>query len=130
MLSSHLFLFFCQPSLLPPFTVPCKMVLARPYEQVICPQHFRSSETEDTCDGYFACAKNLQHACLVFCLRENGGKMSCVCARIIVVVIIIIFPFTSGVVEAPQMISQLLFSIFPCSPLPSVTWRTPGLFIT
>ena len=28
MLSSHLFL--CLPCLLPPFTVPCKMVLARP----------------------------------------------------------------------------------------------------
>ena len=31
MLSSHLFL--CLPSLLPPFTVPCKMVLARPGER-------------------------------------------------------------------------------------------------
>ena len=31
MLSSHLFL--CLPCLLPPFTVPCKMVLARPDEQ-------------------------------------------------------------------------------------------------
>ena len=30
MLSSHLFL--CLPHLLPPFTVPCKMVLARPDE--------------------------------------------------------------------------------------------------
>ena len=30
MLSSHLF--FCRPCLLPPFTVPCKMVLARPDE--------------------------------------------------------------------------------------------------
>ena len=30
MLSSHLFL--CQPCLLPPFTVPCKMVLARPIQ--------------------------------------------------------------------------------------------------
>ena len=30
MLSSHLFL--CPPCLLPPFTVPCKMVLARPDE--------------------------------------------------------------------------------------------------
>ena len=30
MLSSHLFL--CLPCLLPPFTVPCKMVLARPDE--------------------------------------------------------------------------------------------------
>ena len=31
MLTSHLFL--CLPCLLPPFTVPCKMVLARPDEQ-------------------------------------------------------------------------------------------------
>ena len=31
MLSSHLFL--CPPCLLPPFTVPCKMVLARPDER-------------------------------------------------------------------------------------------------
>ena len=31
MLSSHLFL--CPPCLLPPFTVPCKMALARPDEQ-------------------------------------------------------------------------------------------------
>ena len=31
MLSSHLFL--CLPCLLPPFTVPCRMVLARPDEQ-------------------------------------------------------------------------------------------------
>ena len=31
MLSSHFF--FCLPCLLPPFTVPCKMVLARPDEQ-------------------------------------------------------------------------------------------------
>ena len=31
MLSSHIFL--CPPCLLPPFTVPCKMVLARPDER-------------------------------------------------------------------------------------------------
>ena len=31
MLSSHLF--HCLPCLLPPFTVPCKMVLARPDER-------------------------------------------------------------------------------------------------
>ena len=37
MLSSHLFL--CLPRLLPPFTVPCKMVLARPNEQETCPYH-------------------------------------------------------------------------------------------
>ena len=37
MLSSHLFL--CLPCLLPPFTVPCKMVLARPDEQEAWPYH-------------------------------------------------------------------------------------------
>ena len=39
MSSSHLFL--CLPCLLPPFTVPCKMVLARPDEQGICPYYCR-----------------------------------------------------------------------------------------
>ena len=37
MLSSHLFL--CLPCLLHPFTVPCKIVLARPDEQETCPYH-------------------------------------------------------------------------------------------
>ena len=37
MLSSHLFL--CLPCLLPPFTVPCKMVLARPDEGETWPYH-------------------------------------------------------------------------------------------
>ena len=35
MMSSHLF--FCLPCLLPPFTVPCKTVLARPDNQETCP---------------------------------------------------------------------------------------------
>ena len=35
MMSSHLF--FC---LLPPFTVPCNLVLARPDERETCPYHF------------------------------------------------------------------------------------------
>ena len=34
------------------------------------------------------------------------------------------------VVGAPQMISQPVFSIFPCSPLPFGTCRTPGLSIS
>ena len=38
LMSSHLFL--CLPCLLPPFTVPGKMVLARPDEQETCPYHF------------------------------------------------------------------------------------------
>ena len=37
-LSSHLFL--CLPCLLPPFTVPCKMVLARPDEWETWPYHY------------------------------------------------------------------------------------------
>ena len=37
MLPSHLF--FCQPCLLPSFTVPCKMFLARPDERETRPYH-------------------------------------------------------------------------------------------
>ena len=40
MLSSHLF--FCLPCLLPPFVVPCKIVLARPDERETCPHHCSS----------------------------------------------------------------------------------------
>ena len=38
-------------------------------------------------------------------------------------------PLIARVVGAPQMISQPVPSIFPCSPQPSGTWRTPGLSI-
>ena len=38
MLSSHHFL--CLPCLLPLFTLPCKMVLARPDERETCPCHY------------------------------------------------------------------------------------------
>ena len=43
--------------------------------------------------------------------------------------IIIINPLTARVVGAPQMILQPVFSIFPCSPLPSGTCWSPGLSI-
>ena len=43
--------------------------------------------------------------------------------------LIIIYPLTARVVGAPQMISQPVSSIFPCSPLPSETCQTPGLSI-
>ena len=39
----------------------------------------------------------------------------------------LIYPLTARVVGAPQMISQPVSSIFPCSPMPSETWGTPGL---
>ena len=45
------------------------------------------------------------------------------------IIIIIIYALTMRVVGAPQMISQPVSSIFPCSPLPSGTWQTPGLSI-
>ena len=41
----------------------------------------------------------------------------------------LINPLTVRVVGAPQIISQPVSSIFLCSPLPSGTWRTPGLSI-
>ena len=44
-------------------------------------------------------------------------------------IFIIISPLTGRVVGAPQMISQPVSSTFSCSPLPSGTWRTPGLSI-
>ena len=44
-------------------------------------------------------------------------------------IVIIIYPLTTRVFGAPQMISQPVFSIFPCSPLPSWTWRSPGLSV-
>ena len=44
-------------------------------------------------------------------------------------IIIIINSLTVRVIGAPQMILQPVFSIFPCSLLPSGTCRTPGLSI-
>ena len=46
-----------------------------------------------------------------------------------IIIIVIIYPLTTSVAGAPQMIVQPVFSIFPCSPLPSGTCRTPGLSI-
>ena len=53
--------------------------------------------------------------------------------QLITIIIIIINPLTAKVIGAPQMILQPVFSIFPCSPLPSGTWwtcRTIGLSIS
>ena len=48
---------------------------------------------------------------------------------IIFFISISIYPITARFVWAPQMMSQPVSSIFPCSLLPSRTWRTPGLSI-
>ena len=42
---------------------------------------------------------------------------------------IIIYPLTARVIGSPQMLSKSISSIFPCSQLPSGTWRTPSLSI-
>ena len=47
----------------------------------------------------------------------------------LIIIIIIIYPLSARVVGAPQMISPPVSPIFPCSPLPPGTWRTPGLSI-
>ena len=47
----------------------------------------------------------------------------------VIIIIIIIYPLTARVIGALQMISQSVFSIFPCSPLPSGTWQSLGLSI-
>ena len=57
--------------------------------------------------------------------HEQISELYC-CVSII---IIIINPLTVRVVRAPQMILQPVFSIFPCSPLPSGNCRTPSLSI-
>ena len=41
----------------------------------------------------------------------------------------LIYPLTMRVTGAPLMILQPVSSIFPCSPMPSGTWQTPGLSI-
>ena len=41
----------------------------------------------------------------------------------------LINPLTARVVGEPQMISQPVFSIVPCSPLPSGSWQSPCLSI-
>ena len=48
---------------------------------------------------------------------------------IIIIIIIVINHLTTRVVGATQMTSQPVSSIFPCSPLPPGTLRTPSLAI-
>ena len=48
---------------------------------------------------------------------------------IIIIIIIITYPLTARVDGVPQMISQPAPPFFSLSPLPSGTWRTPGLSI-
>ena len=65
-------------------------------------------------------------------MEKTGCKIICgapatFAVKGLMMIIIIINPARVG--GAPQMILQPVFSIFPCSPLPSGTCRTPGLSI-
>ena len=80
--------------------------------------------------GFIHIITMCHHVCVLLCL--------CVYCMIRVrvrvrglgfIIIIIINPLTARVVGAPQMILQPVVSIFPYSPLPSGTCRTPGLSI-
>ena len=65
------------------------------------------------------------------CVPRN--QLSTDCSFLVyqgIIIIIIINSLAARVVGAPQMILQAVFSIFPCSPLPSGTCRTPGLSIS
>ena len=87
MLSSHLFL--CLPCLLPPFTVPCKMVLARHDERETWPYHCSlrlfTMVRRSSC-GPIACwilartsslvTWSLYEMCSI--LRQNFISMSCI----------------------------------------------------
>ena len=68
---------------------------------------------------------------LRLCLKLTFGVFSCMAIEydllIMAIIIIIINPSTARAVVALQMIFQPVFSIFPCSPQPSGTYRTPGL---
>ena len=66
-----------------------------------------------------------------FCLSSTLLQMCCNrhANYFIIIIIIIIYPLSARVIGAPQMVLQPVFSIFPCSPLPSETCQTPGLSI-
>ena len=70
------------------------------------------------------CAK--WKSCVILCMTVHIRLLTW---KQRLIIIIIINPLIARVVGAPQIILQPVFSIFPCSPLPSGTCRTPGLSI-
>ena len=61
---------------------------------------------------------------LYYTLHKTSFSTHCVKTDLL-----LIYPLNARVVGAPQMISQPVSTIFPCSPVPSGTWRFPGLSI-
>ena len=108
----------------PCWEVGCEIRMGRCYVSWC----FKPSQPQRTTSG-LRMGRDMQHlvksfcftnCCVLFCHPISGSYSG---------VIIIINPLTARVVGAPQMILQPVFSILPCSPLPSGTCRTPGLSI-
>ena len=72
MLSSHLI--FCLPRLLPPCTVPCKMVFARPEDLVMCPYHLSFRLLTVVKKTYL-----LLNDLYLYCLAPTCSLMTCIC---------------------------------------------------
>ena len=99
----------------------------------------RKEELENDIDGFLSkwifvilhsdSLASFRQASKTYLFQQIFNSLPLFLELIFIIIIIIIYPLTTRVVGAPQMISQPVFSIFPCSPLPSGTWRTPGLSI-
>ena len=88
----------------------------------------------DTNSALYLWGPRLERIFLVHSARPvwgRGGKwiIHNMNNAVVICILIIIYPLTTRVTGAPQMISQPVSSIIPCSPLPSVTKLTTGLSI-
>ena len=74
-------LFFCLPCLLPLFTVPCKMILARPDERETCPvieklkRKERENGEQESVEKCHRCFTEQQNICVKITSRRNGDDL-------------------------------------------------------
>ena len=89
-----------------------------------CLDHFSIGNVKNSYPvEYFSLYLTCQH--FILCLFI----FNTVLLNLNLIIIIIIYPLTEGVIWAQRMISQTVSSIFLCSPLPSGTCQTQGLSI-
>ena len=94
------------------------------------PVAFTSAAKDTICSLCCLCTKEwILSSHITWLRQEKHYSVSFLVMTNVIIIIIIIYSLTARVVGAPQMISQPDSSIFLCSPLPSETWRTPGLSI-
>ena len=100
--------------------------------------HIHIHEARESVEERNICKKSVKYICTQFPLMwistDTKTSPTTVCFYSCSVCVSLspsslIYPLTVRVVGAPQMISQPVSFIFPCSQLPSGTWRTPGLSI-